>query len=540
MARRESVEVAAAALSDGDRAELLMNRHLERLERDPVGIVTGRVLNVDEAPVSGVIVRVAGNEVMTDDGGKYTLTNVPGGNQVASFEHAEYVFSQRLVAVHPGEHQVLDSYLLGRSQSRRINVDAPVSIRNGPLSLEFEPGDLGFADDGKRGAAAVPISGEVDVVFTTIDPLQKNHILAAPAGLTGITVKGEPVDLVSYAMLEVELFKDGRKVQVRSGQTVRTTLVVDDALAVKSGEIIPMWHHDTDLGVWVQAGGTDAVVQPEKDGSLIAVAELPHFSSWNYDSVGDATCAQFVLPGNQVTRRIRIVSTDSQGAMDHLWSITSECMNSGSSNARCFINVPSGARASTSFKVQAQQAGTNEWCDLTFQMGPIGQRTRFMGADINQWLNNFERPTGSWCGQSIGSPRGGFYLGGTYDIGSFGPPLPPNHVVLGMAQSSCPGVGGLSVSNIDAGFSAMVSNASNPATSANIDRDGAVDAADNCIANSSSQSDVNGNGIGDMCEAWCHVSPAPYAYLYDYDGDGIDDLCDNRWTVFNPSQYLPQ
>lgn len=512
-------------LGSEERVESLMMRYKQRIALSPSSAVTGRVLSLTDEPLGGVTVRIRDRTGVTDELGRYSITDVPVGGHVVTFEHPRYVLTQRSVTVHPASNPQVDGVLLPRSKSHRLDVDRGGTIKEGALTLHFEPNDLAFRD-------GRPVHGEIEVVATVIDPRKPGHIFAAPARLEGIDPSGVQVGLVSFGMMEVELFQGAEIVQVRPGQTVTTSMIIDGL--DPTGSSIPMWHLDTDLGLWVQERGVFARVQNDVTGALVATAELPHFSAWNIDGVADSTCTVLQVPASQPITTLRVVSTDAAGTIDNYWTINAQC-NLSARGASCVANSPSGTYgAGTYFKYQAMVG--QAWCDLTVSLG-TSEKTTLRGSDINAWLSANGRTPGSWCG----GPTPWGYLNGSYSLQPSS--LPSNRVSFIVTTSSCPSlVGGRTANLGDPGFNAMALNSlsADPAISRNIDRDSALDSVDNCPARSAAQTDANQNGLGDACEPWCSVSPDdPNAPLFDWDGDGIDDLCDNRYTTFNPSQYVP-
>jgi hypothetical protein len=521
------------SLSNKGRTELLMQRHLERLSRSPTNDVSGRVLALGDAPIGDVTVRVGKLETKTNADGSYRFVDVPLGHHVVTFEHPGYVLTQRHVVVQQGAPAHFDGRLLPRSKPRSFNADEGAHIVEGPLALEFEPGDLSF-EDGE------PVHGEVEVIATVVDPRQNGHLEAAPAQLEGITTEGDLVGLTSYGMLEVELSQAGRKVNVKRGETVTTSMSLGNDYAVNQGDGIPMWHLDTARGVWAQEPGTTAKVEQEQ-GGFVATADLPHFSSWNYDTPADATCATIPFSGTPTITNFRVVSTDASGNMDPVisgqgsrWWFNSTCDTRGA-RSTCITNVPSGAYGSgVYFKFQAQNPSTGSWSDVSVTLN--GQvKTVLQGSDVNTWLSNQGKPSGNWCGAARPQIAYGAYIEGEFQLGSFPPSMPSNRVAFGEGRLAN---NGGRIASSDPGFDTMRTNSTHPAYLNNYDRDGAFDGADGCPANSNPHYDANGNNIGDLCEAWCYVPyNDPYWAYYDYDHDEVDDLCDNAYVSYNPSQY---
>lgn len=281
-------------------------------------------------------------------------------------------------------------------------------------------------------------------------------------------------------------------------------------------------------------------------GKVVAVTELPHFSAWNFDAVTGTVCAAIRVPATTPISNFRVASTDVGGNIDNVWFFNSQCAPDSRRGSVCITDVPSGYMGgvyggTVSFKFQVQASGSGTWTDLNINLNGAAQ-TVFLGSQIQTWLTNNALSGGSWCGSSTPVPGSGAYLNGTYQLGNFPATLPTNTVRMGVATT---GVVGLGANNLSGGddtyFMTMRNNGFNGSALINdYDHDGVPDRLDNCVARSNpNQADTNGNGIGDVCEAWCYVPAGGNASWYDADGDGIDDLCDNKVSTYNPSQYMP-
>src|SRR6185503_2257438 len=125
-----------AELSDKARAQLLMQRHMDRMAKDPYGTAKGRVVGLDGSPLAGVTVRIEDKVTATDATGAYELPDLAIGNHVVSFEHPSYVFEQRAVSIQLGDQAWMVAHMMPRSQPHHFNVEQGALIEEGPLTLE--------------------------------------------------------------------------------------------------------------------------------------------------------------------------------------------------------------------------------------------------------------------------------------------------------------------------------------------------------------------------------------------------------------------
>ncbi len=258
-------------------------------------------------------------------------------------------------------------------------------------------------------------------------------------------------------------------------------------------------------------------------------------------------CAQIRVPtAKEEPIRLRMVSTDESGVENGAWSIVGTCLQDSIRASTCYGNVPvGGVGLATDFKVQVQTTESSVWTDLEIPLlivrGGVPtptSRVVWQGGDMAAWLTGYGEDAGSWCGANQPLP-GSNWLRGTIEIGAltddfklpsniirFGPPIANGSATLGVK----------SVLD-DARFLTMWNRAM--AGSSDVDADGIPDDHDNCLGRASqSQSDVNHDGWGDSCEPWCYIpTNDKYSTFFDFDADGVDDVCDNYYTRFNPAQY---
>lgn len=522
-------------MTDEARIALLEQRYQERLAAHPFNTISGIVRDLDSKPLAGVSVLIGDTKLVTRKDGTYSAT-LPLGQYLVTFEHPGYVTVQRAVQVELGNGAQLDGHLLPRATPKHFDADKRSRITEGPLTLDFEPGDLAFAD-------GTPVHGDVEITIGVIDPREEGHLLASPAELDGIDAAGNSVLLWSFGMLEVELQKDGKKVQVRPGETVESDFDVEEKFELHEGTKIPMWHQDTKLGTWVQERETDATVVRSPEGRLVASALLPHFSAWNYDGSLGAVCATINIPvkAGTTTVSLKVNSTNSVGAPDNLWSIVAPCqLNTNSMVASCAFNVPVNDSCCHSEVYFRLEGTTNLTSSAPLNVTLVGSQTTYdvlKMTDMRNFLTANNMVAGSWCGNKkfTGLEASGQVTLDPSPSGS----LPPNRIRFGYPLSNSPLNIGPTAPQ-DPGFSSISGRERQALYAANADSDTRNELGspkDTCAQNyNPSQTDANNNGIGDACEAWCNVAPGPDAEWYDYDLDGIDDMCDNKWSTYNPSQ----
>lgn len=522
--------------------DTLKERYFQRVALRPHGTITGRLTALDGAPIHLATVSLGrlGLAVATNENGEYSLEEVPFGSHVLTFEHPDYVLTQRPANVRPDIGLDVSSRLIRRSEPLTFDAQTGAVLKVGPFTLTFEPDQL-VARDGSIA------QGTIEIVATAIDPRLAEHLHAAPAPLEGMQIDGSRTGLFSFGMIEVEMSQGGQKVNVKPGKKVEVALEIDPRFPTKELKTIPLWHHDLEEGIWVQERDAHDAVIDHRDGETVAVARLPHFSQWNFDVNYTTGCGTLFVPvASGSLNGIRTISTTDTGMIDTIynWSVRGSCRADSPSSWRCVTNMPANTSLGHDpyFKIQAQM-NTGEWCDLQLIFNST-VKTNMQASDIDLYYQNNPAFVRKWCGMVptnsiIADFREHLTVTNIADIEYH---QGGNNLVFGtmVNQSSCATLGAGAVT-VDPGYSAMAANmlSTDPAVRADVDQDGQPDRThDNCsFKRLASQSDSNGNGIGDACEPYCFVAPGPFSSWFDGDGDGVDNLCDNRPTTFNPAQY---
>jgi hypothetical protein len=326
-------------LSPDEVQELLELRYRERTNGIASGDIKGVVRDVNDEPIPGVTIHTAEWTTMTDEAGRFSSADVPYGDYLLTFEHQDYAMVQRGMVIAYDRSSSIDVHMLQKEPLHSINISQGGELHVGPLSLQFESGDLVFEGHGgsTSGDEEEIVYGEVSVSIVVFDPRMPGHVLASPAPLEGITADGDLIGLQTFGMLGVEMEQNGRPVNIGTGQTVTAKMSVSGLYEdVEAGTRIPMWHMDEQRGIWVQEGADSVVMQENEE--LVAVAELPHFSFWNFDRNLDRSyCATIKIPEAEGIRAISTYANSS--TEDNLWSITGECNEQGDVS-RMFLPGP--------------------------------------------------------------------------------------------------------------------------------------------------------------------------------------------------------
>lgn len=571
-----------STLTDRQRADLLQQRLTERLNRRPHEDVEGTLTSVLGEPIANARVSIRGQgETRTDSDGHFVLEQVSLGDHPIEFQHPQYLLKQDQVRVLPYQPPVLSSKLVPKRPARRVHADQTFTVSDERVDVHFPADVLVFKGTNER------VRGSIEISVTQIDPSQGDVLDVAPVGLQAIRDDGSRVNLRSVMMFNVEMFQAGRELEVRRDRAVSVSVKLPDSFAQPVGATIPLWYLDPELGIWTEEANYDAQVTRQSDGSLTAELALPHFSTWNLDFTTDAVITEIKYATNDTSEYDAISSVDVKEVVTSgtAWAmrtpVTKLGLRNGTGSIKTTTNFPQCQHTETTsgyeFEVWLNYSDGRSPKLLTFSnvtaqagAGTTLGGSRLKSTQVCSFLKDLgahgsesgydcssSRCDGSVCGTTGAwiNVSGTVTLDGcsdrSSDYWSNGPdtqgvpfsdgnsaytPATESFEVF-MLRMVYSAEAGQAMPSIDVGYN----NYQQTARSGNrdIDADGIPNAVDNCSSTpNKSQADSDKNGIGDMCESWCYVSPSdPAAYDYDYDLDTVDDFCDNIYNRFNPSQW---
>lgn len=549
------------------RHKIMRERYAKRAAAHPYAKVDGIVVDPQGAPMKGVKIAAAPmgqleatSRTVTDEHGQFVMDTVTPGPVVLSFEHDKFVFKQEILTLQPSGQEHVRTLLMPRHPVQHFNANAGAVIKEGFVTVKFAPNLLVYENNGQ------PVDGDVEAIVTPIDPRHAADIEAAPARLEGISADGRPSSLMSYGMVEVELFKDGKKLNVRRGETAEMEFEIDGMLNTNELSEIPMWHHDHKSGYWVQEKGVQAKISANEAGHTIATTKVPHFSSWNVDNISDSICTTMLLrrvmttspPTNFLPQSLQVWGTSSTGTGQN-WTIKPHRTVYPGGAARFTFNAPSGKYGKGQYyQVKAQNnvtaADPNPPMQPLLVRYPTTESTVVVAKNINDYIIQKTGMSDSTGGATAGNWCGPLPSGWQWGVAKYFTSLDWNAPGYDAIQYFTGGaVSGKTMSQWRMRFTyalrptgtsfveGAAQNAQNIVNANPIfgdsDNDGVVD-NDTCPGwPNHFQNDSDGNGIGDACESYC-VVPANSlnAQWYDSDGDEVDDWCDNNPWEADPTQ----
>ncbi len=120
-------------------------------------------------------------------------------------------------------------------------------------------------------------TGTVNVYAAYLDPTDANLDTKMPGDLLGVRTDNSESILQSFGMLNVELEDvSSNKLNVADGKEATISATVPASLLATAPITIPLWHFDTNIGLWKEEGSATLT-----GGKYVGTVK--HFSWWNYD-----------------------------------------------------------------------------------------------------------------------------------------------------------------------------------------------------------------------------------------------------------------
>lgn len=154
------------------------------------------------------------------------------------------------------------------------------------------------------------VVGDVDLIMTPIDI--RYSAAAFLGGGAALNADGEEVSLIPLGMIDFVFTQNNQPVQLAAGKQAEIRMdVVDnigaDGRIFSAGDSVPMWWFDTSTGLWIEDGVGFVVESTSSATGLELVAQVTHFTTWNWDYYFSGDRASFTLT---CTREGQLLSND--------------------------------------------------------------------------------------------------------------------------------------------------------------------------------------------------------------------------------------
>lgn len=246
----------------------------------------GRITDSNGSPISAAMVSAGNSTTTTNSMGFYKIDGATLNESYAliKVEKSGYFDQYRAMRPNTGDANFADIQLIKKVANGFFNTidGGTIDIPGGP-SVSFPAGNL-VTSDGQ------PYSGEVLVSSTYLDPSDSDIMMYMPGSLQAVDDGGEPIGMITYGMIGLELRAiNGQALQMAGGRQATITLPLPAAHSISAPQSLPLWYFDEEAGVWQEEG------QAFREGDTY-VGQVSHFTFWNFD----APVSQILVSGSVV------------------------------------------------------------------------------------------------------------------------------------------------------------------------------------------------------------------------------------------------
>src|SRR5688572_29771884 len=233
----------------------------------------GNVYNENNAPASGVTVKVGSKSAITDSKGYFRIMGaaLDKRSSVVTAEMNGYFKAYRTFSATTGTNHI-EFKLTKRDLSGTIDAatGGEVSLSNG-AKVQLPANGVMIASSGAA------YTGAANVFAAFIDPTGSDIGRTVPGSFMADNVTKTRVILESYGMMAVELSSpSGENLQLKTGATSKLTMPIPSSTLGSAPPSISLWYVDDQTGIWKEEGVAT------KSGNFY-VGEVKHYTYWNCD-----------------------------------------------------------------------------------------------------------------------------------------------------------------------------------------------------------------------------------------------------------------
>jgi hypothetical protein len=243
------------------------------------GDITGKVYDDVGDPIEGASVSVGERSALTQNDGSYVLTDVSVGDHHLSASSSGFTTTYRNIDLVADETLHVSDLVLADVETVVLNGSegGTAATSDGAGSVEF--GANAFETSGEK-----TYTGDVIVEINAFLPTDEIFPEVFPGYFEGVREDGSTTMFASYGFVTVNLVGvDKAPLGLAPGVTAHLYLDIGEEKAQDAPATIPMWYYDENEGVWHEEG--ESVLQ-----GTVYVAEVSHFTSWNWDLPWNQTC----------------------------------------------------------------------------------------------------------------------------------------------------------------------------------------------------------------------------------------------------------
>ena len=352
----------------------------------------GRVVDLQNNPISGVMIEIGDSSTETDNNGIFILKNAQVYEKFAyvKAEKAGFINGSRALVPTTGVNHVKIT-LLPMTVTETVNsgVVSTVSLGNG-ASVELT-GEYSLSDGSIH-------EGNVQVTLHFLNPSDENMVNQMPGMLLAQNLQNEARMLETLGMLAIELRSDsGEKLNLKEGTQATISIPLDPETLNGAPNEIPLWYFDETNGYWIEEGS--ATLQ----GSNY-VGNVSHFSFWNCD-----------IPTEYVNICLNITDVNNNPISNIQVSIESELNGTGygitNENGEVCGIVPANQILNLNYFLNGI-CNNQEIPNSSQSIGPLSQDTTIdIVLDMPEVEEYFETITGQFNTCSGGNVVNGYIQG---------------------------------------------------------------------------------------------------------------------------------
>lgn len=236
--------------------------------------VQGKVVDENNAPVQGAIVKSGTNSTTTDNRGIFQFKNIQLDKyaSVVTVEKAGYFKGIRTFSSKEGASNYIRLKLIRKIQIGTIDASA-----GGFVDLPDNSRITIGANSIVLRANNQPYSGTVRVFAAMIDPTSGDMQQLIPGSFQASDAQNRRFILKSYGMIAVELEGQASEpLRIATGKTAKLRMTIPASLQASAPASIPLWFLNETDGLWKEEGSAT------KTGNYYE-GDVNHFSFWNCD-----------------------------------------------------------------------------------------------------------------------------------------------------------------------------------------------------------------------------------------------------------------
>ena len=236
----------------------------------------GIIIDENGDKIENVLVTVGNTTTLTDRNGMFIVSNAQVFENFAYIKAQKdgYLNGSRVVIPKTNGTNKISITLIKREIRQRIQSGIVSEVSLGTTKVRFSS-DFIIADGS-------PYVGPVDVLLHYVRPYALATFTEASGNFLAQKASNEARALETYGMISVNLFSpSGEELNINSNSPATIEFPVDVSQTSIAPETINLWYFDEAQGYWKEEG------QATKEGNKY-VAEVSHFTWWNYDIPFDA------------------------------------------------------------------------------------------------------------------------------------------------------------------------------------------------------------------------------------------------------------